>query len=275
MATPKKTFEVHGHRGARAHLPENTLEGFRYALEVGVDAIEIDVALTREKIPVVLHDRALNAALYRWKALKGLETIKQDPVQLIKDLPLSEIKRLDVGSIANPDFPEQRLAPGAMVPTLEAFVKLMMADPAKPKLNIEIKTHPFSTAENHEPEDFAEAIIGLLESHKVPYERVLLQSFDPASLLAVKDRDPAWPASFLIDAWSDDVPDVALELGVEAVSPRHDLLTPERLVRLRAAGLGIYVWTANTEADWERLATLGVDGIITDDPKACLAFRAR
>jgi glycerophosphoryl diester phosphodiesterase len=51
-----RSIGVHGHRGARAALPENTLEGFRYAIAAGVDAIEMDVAITRDDVPVVSHD---------------------------------------------------------------------------------------------------------------------------------------------------------------------------------------------------------------------------
>ncbi len=282
-----RRFEVHGHRGARAHRPENTLEGFRYALSCGVDAIEVDVALTQDEVPVLLHDRALNTQLYRWQGPQGpLDILDSEVLKalglsseafeiFIKDLKAAELMKLDVGSIAHPEFPQQRTREGLSPPTLEDFVKLMMSSPGSPKLNIEIKTHPILVDETLDPEDFAVAILEVLKAHKVPYERVLFQSFDPRSLLAVKSRDSAWRASFLVDAWTDDLTEVASDLGLEGLSPRWDLLNADRVKAARKSGLEVYVWTPNSESEWKRLAELGVDGIITDDPAACLAFRSQ
>ncbi len=272
MTRNQTRFEVHGHRGARAIFPENTLEGFRYALALGVDAIEIDVALTRDKVPVVVHDRALSAKLYRLKTPQGLRALTE-PTALIKDLLAKDLESLDIGSTTHPDFPKQQPSPGARIPLLREFVELMMADARKPTLNIEIKTHPVLHHETLTAEEFATAILDILNAYKVPFSRVLFQSFDPGAILAVKALEPRWRASFLVEAWSEDLPGITQELGIEAVSPRWDLLDAERVEALRAAGRDIYVWTANEPAEWEKLKSLGVNGIITDDPAACLAFR--
>jgi glycerophosphoryl diester phosphodiesterase len=272
MTKNQSRFEVHGHRGARAIFPENTLEGFRYALECGVDAIEIDVALTSDKVPVVVHDRALSAKLYRLKTPQGLRPLTE-PTALIKDLLAKDLESLDIGSTTHPDFPKQQPSRGARIPLLREFVELMMADARKPTLNIEIKTHPILHHETLTAEEFAPAILDVLSAYKVPFSRVLFQSFDPAAILAVKALEPRWRASFLVEAWSEDLPGITQELGIEAVSPRWDLLDAERVEALRAAGRDIYAWTANEPAEWEKLKSLGVNGIITDDPAACLAFR--
>lgn len=268
-----KTFEVHGHRGARARLPENTMESFRYALDLGVDAIEIDIALSAERTPLVMHDRALNAKLYRWTPTATDKSDFATNCVLVKELSVDRIQELDIGALPHSEFPEQTQLPGARVPTLDQFVELMMAHPSAAILNLEIKTHPFLTEEAHSAEDFVTAILEVLVRHRVPYSRVLFQSFDPRALFALKSADPKWRASFLTDAWTEDVPEVAVELGVEAVSPRWDLLTTERVAQIRAQNLGLYVWTANTPAEWKLMAAFGVDGIISDDPVACLAFR--
>lgn len=272
MAKTRTHFEVHGHRGARAIFPENTLEGFRYALDLGVDAIEIDVALTRDKVPVIVHDRALSAKLYRLKTTQGLRPLVE-PTPLIKDLLARDLESIDIGSAPHPEFSQQRPSPGARIPTLADFVKLMMSDVRQPTLNIEIKTHPIIREETLSVEDFATSILDVLCAHKVPYSRVLFQSFDPAAIMAIKARDSRWRASFLVDAWTDDLPVITQELGIEALSPRWDLLNAERAEALRATGRDIYVWTANVRADWEKLQSLGVNGIITDDPAACLEYR--
>jgi glycerophosphoryl diester phosphodiesterase len=286
VTKPSPLFEVHGHRGAQARLPENTLEGIRFAIDAGADAIEVDVALTKDKVAVLSHDRTLSTRLYQWTSSEGelplldpsrLEELGLPPAALeifVKDVRAKDLEELDVGSKFHSDFPTQQRLPGARMPRLDDFVALMMSSPLSPKLNIEIKTHPILVDETLAPEDFAEAILKVLLMHKVPYERVLFQSFDPRSLLAVKGHDSRWRASFLVDTWSDDLSEVGTDLGLEALSPRWDLLNAERMRRLHGAGLEVYAWTPNLATQWKTLADLGVKGIITDDPEACLAFRS-
>jgi len=270
MTTKKKSFEVHGHRGARAIYPENTLESFRYALGEGADAVEVDVALTSDKVAILIHDSVLSATHYQWKDATPLGDHHS---KLVKDLSFSEVQKLDAGILAHTEFPKQKRLPGASIPTLEDFVKLMMSESDSAILNIEIKTHPIVHEATLDPEDFIDVILGILHRYKVPRERVLFQSFDPRPLLILKGREPLWKVSFLVDAWSDDVPELAVEMGFDAVSPRWDLLNHDVAKSLRDAGLGVYVWTANRSEDWKTLSEIGVDAIITDDPASCLAFR--
>ena len=88
-----RLFELHGHRGARGLFPENTLAGFAGALEIGVDALELDVAMTADGVVVVSHDAALNPDITRtsdgvWLARHG---------QPIRSLRAAELARYDVG----------------------------------------------------------------------------------------------------------------------------------------------------------------------------------
>ena len=65
FSLPAMAFDIQGHRGARGHLPENTLPAFRLALEMGVDTLELDVGVTRDGVVVVHHDRRLNPDVAR------------------------------------------------------------------------------------------------------------------------------------------------------------------------------------------------------------------
>src|SRR6266568_3328202 len=85
---------VHGHRGARARRPENTLPAFRYALEQGVDVLELDVAVTRDNVAVVSHDPLLNPAICSGPKL-GIP---------IRTLTLDELRAYDCGAKRNPLF---------------------------------------------------------------------------------------------------------------------------------------------------------------------------
>src|SRR5580698_8626156 len=99
----KNPILVHGHRGARAMRPENTLAGFEYAIAVGADALEMDVAVTRDDVVVVSHDPKLNRRICQ----------SPDPPRAIRDLTLFEVERWDCGALRNPRFRNQTPIPGA------------------------------------------------------------------------------------------------------------------------------------------------------------------
>src|SRR5215467_8549314 len=93
---------VHGHRGARAVLPENTIPAFEYAIKIGADVLELDLAVTKDNVLVVSHDPRINPA------------ICSGPKEhvAIHDLTLAELRRYDCGAKGNPSFPKQKPVPG-------------------------------------------------------------------------------------------------------------------------------------------------------------------
>jgi glycerophosphoryl diester phosphodiesterase len=97
---------VHGHRGARAVLPENTLEGFKYAISAGADYIEMDVAITRDDVPVISHDPVLRSG-HVIRELTSAELMRADPTvpSLENVLALSGI-RFNIEMKSYPDAPQ-------------------------------------------------------------------------------------------------------------------------------------------------------------------------
>jgi glycerophosphoryl diester phosphodiesterase len=250
-------FEIHGHRGAKALLPENSLRSYEYALNLGIEAIEVDIALTRDKVPVLHHDRAIKVSANKHAG------------RLIRDLSLAEVLEVEIG-------------PQDKIPTLDSFLKLgtqhtlwnSKTQSGKVfRFNLEIKTHPLLLEETHEPEEFVKAILESLRENSIPPDRVLFQSFDPRMILALNEAQVQSPKSFLIDVWSEDIVEVAQELRCQALSPEWTQLSAERALQILDAGLGLYTWTANTPEAWKKLKDWGVEGIITDDPAALLKWR--
>lgn len=110
--------------------PENTLPGFEYAIRVGADALEMDVAVTRDDVVVVSHDPKMNPLICR----------SPDAPRAIRQLTLAELQRWDCGALPNPRFPKQTPIPGARVPTLDQVLDL--ADRGDFLFNIEVKSFP-------------------------------------------------------------------------------------------------------------------------------------
>src|SRR3982750_4196007 len=103
---------VHGHRGARARRPENTLPAFEYAIEQGVDVLEMDMAVTKDNVIVISHDPVLRSPVCIGPRNEGP----------IHELTVTEVRSWDCGAMSNPKFQDQQPVPHTRMPTLdEAF----------------------------------------------------------------------------------------------------------------------------------------------------------
>jgi glycerophosphoryl diester phosphodiesterase len=245
---------VVGHRGNRAHAPEDTVESFTQALALGVDAVEFDLHLSRDGVPVVIHDPTLDRTTDRTGA--------------VAELTLAEIKCADAGFRFTPDggrtFPYR--GRGIRVPTLEEalaataphplLIEMKSVGVARPALAILERTG-----------DARRALVGSF-SHDA------LVPFRAAGIpIAAASRALAWlylPA--LLGAHPKALPFESMAV------PRfhHGLPVPIRQYArvMRELGRTAHVWTVNSAALARRLWAKGVNGIITDDPALILAARA-
>ena len=292
IAMTARGIEIQGHRGARGLLPENTLPSFERAIDLGVDGLELDLGMTRNGVPVVHHDEALDPEHTRdadgaWLAPPGA---------FLNTLDLAELAAFDVGRAAPGSrtaerFPGQEPRDGARIPTLVDVLSLGRRRGAEEiRFNIEIKSNPLAPEETAGPEAFARAVVLVLRTEGM-VERANLQSFDWRVLLEARRLAPElatvcltaeqpgfdnilrgqagpspWTASLDIDAFGGSVPRLVEAAGCRMWSPFHRNLTEEAAVEAHSLGLRIVVWTVNEVDDMLALARLGVDGIITDYP---------
>jgi glycerophosphoryl diester phosphodiesterase len=262
LAQRPAAIKVHGHRGARALRPENTLPAFEYAIAAGVDALELDMAVTRDNVIVVSHDPFLEPPV----------CYGPQPKSMIRGLTLAEVKQWDCGAKPNPAFPRQQAVPGTRMPTIEEVFAL--APKGRFDFNIETKifaSHPEYTPP---PEEFARMVLEQIRKHHLE-SRIILQSFDFRTLLAMKKLAPEIRRSALYEGPAKDFVEIAKESGAQIVSPAFKLVTPEQVAAAHAAGLQVVPWTANTPQDWDRLIAANVDAIISDDPAALIAHLKR
>jgi glycerophosphoryl diester phosphodiesterase len=236
-AMAERRIAVHGHRGARGALPENTLPAFLYAIEAGADYIEMDVQATRDDVLVVCHDPVLNR-----------RSIGPPGTRVLRELTLHQLRQFDCGT---------------RIPTLDEVLDLALR--GRFRFNIEMKTCPLPL------DAYARLLVETVRRHQVE-GRVQVQSFAPRLLDALRRLDPALPCAILCGPGHRDWVKRAREAGAAAVGPYHRLVTKHRVERAHAEAVQVVPWTANHPGDWARLIRAGVDGIITDDPAGLIEY---
>jgi glycerophosphoryl diester phosphodiesterase len=251
---------VHGHRGARARRPENTLPAFQYAIEQGVDALEMDMAVTRDNVLVISHDPVLEPPVCSGAAGHAV----------IRELTLAQVRQWDCGAVRNPRFATQQTVPGTRIPTLDEVFRL--AARGSFDYNIETKSFPDKPEYTPPPAEFARLVLDKIREYKLE-KRIILQSFDFRTLVAMRKLAPEIRLSALTETDPREFAAIAAEAAnAEIVSPAFQLVTPAKVEAAHKAGLQVVPWTANTPADWDKLIEAKVDAIISDDPAELIAY---
>jgi len=251
---------VHGHRGARAMRPENTLPAFRYAIEAGVDALELDMAVTSDGVLVISHDPLLEPPVC---------SAPTAATAIIHTLTLAQVREWDCGKIQNPLFPKQQAIPGTKMPTLDEVFDL--APLGNFDFNIETKIFAEKPEYAPSPEEFVRLVMECVHKHNLE-KRVILQSFDFRTLLEMKRVAPEIRTSALIVGKMQDFVTAAQSAKANIISPHYSMVTPAQVAAAHQAGLQVVPWTANIPAEWDPLIAAGADAIISDDPAVLLAY---
>lgn len=272
-------LELIGHRGARGLFPENTLEGFRATLALGVRAFELDVGVTRDGAVVVHHDPALNPAIARGPDGTWIEAPEAGPGPLLRDLTLAELRRLDVGRLRPGTayaarFPDQVPRDGAGIPTLAEVLRLAPDARVTVEMKI-IADHPDWTVP---AEEMADRVLAVIDAEGAA-ARVTVCSFDWRASRHLRRRRPDLAFSWLTraetvahaDTWigrsiAGSIPEAVAEEGGGIWSPEYPDLTAAEREEARRIGLRVVPWTVNEPVDIAAMLALGVDGLITDRP---------
>ena len=218
-----------GHRGAKGHVAENTLESIQKALDLGVDGIEIDVHLCASGELVVFHDFTLD------RITNGTGEVKK--------LSILELKKLKIES-------------QYLIPTLEEVLDLINK---KCFLNIELKGR--NTALKT-----CEVIQNYIQNKNWSYEDFLVSSFQIRELEAIFHMDKKIPLGVLTKANIDEAIEIAQTINAVAIHPNYALLTPDNIKRAQDKNYKVYTWTVNDDKTIQRMKSYGVDGIISDVP---------
>lgn len=242
-----------GHRGASAVAPENTMAAFREAIAVGADGIEFDVRLTRDGVPVVIHDSSL-------RRTGGLP-------HRVAELTASELAKIDVGSWFARSFANET------VPSLAELFTLFQSNNST--LYLEMKCD--SPAE-YAP--LAEACCRMIGEYDFK-ERVIVECFQLPALKVVREINSDIKTVALFEpsisnpsVLSDQsIINKAKDVGAVALALHHRLARKSLVEKAKDAGMHVAVWTVDDPSWIERARSIGIDALITNNPAKLIQTR--
>lgn len=237
-----QNFAVIAHRGASYYAPENTLSAFKLAHQMKADMIELDVLLSKDSVPVVLHDSFLE----RTTSGKGL----------VKNHTLEELKQLDAGSW----FAEKFC--GEKIPTLE---EVLTWAKEKISLNIEIKTEAVSDRYKNGIEFYS---IELVRKYGMQ-DHVVFSSFDYRSISHLKKNAPELATSLLYEKrkpFRKKPLDLIHKYQADGFNANWRRLNAREIDQIKQEGFDVWVYTVNEEKMMKKLIQRGVTGIFSDRP---------
>lgn len=220
------------HRGASRYAPQNTMAAFKKAIEIGVDAIELDVHFSKDRRIVVIHDDTVDRTT--------------DGTGAVNEFTLAELKKLDAGSYFSEEFIGQR------IPTIEEVFEGVAG---RTGLCIEIKE-----------EGVAEALVPVIEEYDgVGGTTVTSGSFE--SIKKVRALNPKIKLGFLTREIHDAVVNDLLAIGVEQICPWQGVLDAEVVKSLHGKGLEVRAYGIGSNPElMEKMVKAGVDGMTVNDP---------
>jgi glycerophosphoryl diester phosphodiesterase len=290
-------FDLQGHRGARGLWPENTLAGFARTLGLGVCALELDCAVTRDGVVVVTHDPQLNPDCTRDARGRFLEHAGPPIFSLsYAQLQSYDVGRLRPGSAYAARFPQQQPIDGERIPRLAEVLALVRTRGAgRVRINIEVKTFPEQPSLTPAPGPFVEAL--RLDVRRTGTESLVgILAFDWRVLQAAHRQAPGlattalteqqpgydtvrigspaspWLAGLDPAHFGGSITALVKASGAGTWGPDYLDLDRRRVEEAHALGLQVVPWTVNQPADMERLLASGVDGMVTDRPDVLRAL---
>lgn len=269
-----KNLDIQGHRGCRGLMPENSIPAFIKAIELGVTTLELDLAVTEDKIVVISHEPWLSHEFCTNLSGKRIEKSKEKEFNIF-GMSYETLKQYDCGSLPHPRFPHQQLIPvykpslSEMIDSVKSYCK--NKNRPLPYFNIEIKREPEYDGIFCPPvEEFCELVLKVIRDQKIE-KHCTLQSFDWETLLICHKLAPDIPLAMLVE--NNLSPQENLDkLGFkpQIYSPYFKLLDANLLEWVKKQEMKLIPWTVNEESDIEKILKMGVDGIISDYPDRVL-----
>ncbi|MBW6474056.1 MAG: hypothetical protein K0B14_13105 [Anaerolineaceae bacterium] len=231
------------HRGFSGQFPENTLLAFQEAIELGVNALELDVQLSKDGEMMIFHDEDLA----RITGQKGY----------LKDLTCAELRELDASGTYQGVFGKQT------IPTLSEYLELTANKNILTFLELKNGFLPYPFLE--------EKVADCLKKFERQKGTILFSANHP-SVKYFGTLAPDVQLLFPFDNWIFGYGGYCHSQGITACMPYFRALTPEVVAEIKSFGVSIYPWTVDDPKDFQTMLALGVDGILTNHPDRLKSF---
>lgn len=269
-AAAQQKVDVQAHRGGRALMPENTIPAMINAVNLGTRTLELDCVISSDKKVVVSHDVYMSADFMRKPDGSDIDKATEKEYALYK-MTYDSIRTYVEGTKPHPQFPQQakfatyKPLLSNLIDSVEAYTRAHHLKPVY--YNMETKCSPDGDNIFHpEPEEFVKLMMGVIKSKGIA-KRVIIQSFDPRTLVIIHRNYPEMKTALLImnrETFETNISKLGFKPTI--YSPYYALVNADLVKAAHAQGIQVLPWTVNAEKDMQAQADLGVDGIITDDP---------
>ena len=230
-------MEIFAHRGFSGKYPENTLLAYEKAVSAGADGIELDVHLSKDGVPVIMHDEEIDRTT--------------DGTGLVMSYTLKELKKFDASALFKGLHARQE------IPTLREYFELISGTDIF--TNVELKTGVYTYP------GIEEKVLELIDEFDLR-KRIIISSFNHFSVLRMKTLAPDMIYGFLEESWILDLPQYTKRHGVDGIHPLFNMVDKDFVEANHALGMTVNAWTVNEEADIRHMLKLGVDRIIGNFP---------
>lgn len=247
------------HRGASFNAPENTLAAFQMAVDAGADGIEFDVRISKDRVPVVIHDETLSRTALR--------------PEKVSDLTHEELSRIDVGSWFNTKF-SKRFDPAfarETIPTLAQVLHLLRSFDGL--IYVELKV------ENDDRHRLAEAVCAVIRDSPLRTQ-IIVKSFDLAVIREIKERLECVQTAALFQPTiirylrgRKHLIETARRFGADQLSLHYSLATRMLVSLASEFEIPVTIWTVDNPAWLKQCRKLGVRALITNDLLRMLTAR--
>lgn len=270
LATAQQKLDVQGHRGGRALMPENSIPAMLHAVELGVRTLELDCTISADGKVVVSHDVFMSSDIML-KPDGSLISKEEEKQYAIYKMTYDSIRLFAEGVKPHPQFPGQmklrtyKPLLSDLVDSVEGYVKRHHLKPVY--YNMETKSSPAGDNIYHPgPEKFVALVMEVVKAKGIA-SRVIIQSFDPRTLVIVHRDYPAQVTALLVgnkESFEKNIADLGFSPSI--YSPYYTLVNAELVKKAHDSKVAVLPWTVNEEADMKAMGDLGVDGIISDYP---------
>jgi len=274
-------FDLQGHRGARGLLPENTIPSFLIAIDHGVDTIEFDLVVTKDRQLLISHEPWFHHHISTKP--DGSPVTPEEQMDFnIFEMTYSETQQFDVGKRGHVNYPEQQpmevtkpLMRDA-IRAIEAYTEQQGLTPVF--YNIETKSNPEQYGIMFPyPDEYARLLYDeliILHQEFDLFDRIIIQSFDPATLIEFRQLNDRIAQAILVSG-DDSIQSFIDTLGYtpEIWSPNYRYVTRDIVDEAHSRGMKVIPWTINNISDMRQQLEMGVDGIITDYPDSAAILR--